>query len=168
LDPGGVVYDSVTRQPLAGAVVTLLYNGSPTNPANLAGGSAMQITGADGIYSFFLLPGAPAGSYSLSVSAAGYLFTSGTIPPTSAPGGFTGGPVTAISGAPQSGQNTTYYVQFPLPTQDITNDNLPLDPSGIRSIPSLSGWNVVLLAVLLGWLALRHRGTMQIRGQTWR
>ncbi len=76
IDPSGVVYDATTRLPVPGAVVT--FNGpAGFNPAlHLLGGTAnqTQTTGPTGEYSFFLLPGAPAGVYTLSVTnPAGYL-----------------------------------------------------------------------------------------------
>ncbi|HEY0685361.1 MAG TPA: SdrD B-like domain-containing protein [Steroidobacter sp.] len=70
LDPMGVVYDSVSRQPIAGATVALT---GPTgfDPAvHLLGGAVnvTQVTGDDGFYQFLLLTGAPAGDYSLTVT----------------------------------------------------------------------------------------------------
>lgn len=75
LDPNGVVYNSVTRQPVSGATVAI--SGPPGfNPAiHLLGGAAnaSQVTGTDGYYQFILLAGAPAGNYALSIAApAGY------------------------------------------------------------------------------------------------
>lgn len=78
LDPAGVVYDSVTRLPVAGAVVTI--SGPPQfNPAGgLLGGvaAATQTTANDGFYSFLLVPGAdaPPGVYTLTITSypAGY------------------------------------------------------------------------------------------------
>jgi len=74
LDPSGVVYDAVTRQPVPGAVVTLSAPG--LTAADVIGGSLTQTTGADGAYQFLLLGGAPVGGtlYTLTVtSPAGYL-----------------------------------------------------------------------------------------------
>ena len=52
LDPSGVVYDSVTRQPVVGATVRLI--GPPGfTAANIVGGSDVRVTGANGIYQFF-------------------------------------------------------------------------------------------------------------------
>ncbi|MBM0106000.1 carboxypeptidase regulatory-like domain-containing protein [Steroidobacter sp. S1-65] len=70
LDPMGVVYDSVSRQPIAGATVTL-RGPSGFDPAlHLLGGASniTQVTGADGFYQFLLLTGAPSGDYSISVT----------------------------------------------------------------------------------------------------
>lgn len=74
LDPAGVVYDSVTRQPIAGAVVTI--NGpAGFNPAiHLVGGTNTAATGTDGLYQFLLNPSAPSGLYTLGLTTypAGY------------------------------------------------------------------------------------------------
>ncbi|HEX6634468.1 MAG TPA: IPTL-CTERM sorting domain-containing protein, partial [Usitatibacter sp.] len=159
VDPSGVVYDSVTRQPIAGATVTLLHGGSPVDPAFVAGASATVTTTPSGGYAFFLLPAAPAGTYSLRVDAAGYRFTSAIVPPSAAPPGFAGGAVTAIAGAPAAGQDTTYYVQFPRPAIDITHDNLPVDPASVglapRAVPMLSQWALLLLALAVAALGAR-------------
>ncbi|MGE0386468.1 MAG: SdrD B-like domain-containing protein [Gammaproteobacteria bacterium] len=88
VDPNGVVYDTITRQPVAGATVTLA--GPPGfDPAlHLVGGAAnaTQVTGADGFYQFLLLPGAPAGSYRFEVTVppAYQPVPSTLIPPCSA------------------------------------------------------------------------------------
>ena len=76
LDPAGVVYDSVTRLPVAGAVVTI--SGPPGFNAALhvVGGSASVTTPASGFYQFLLLPAAPVGDYTLTVT---------TYPPSYAP-----------------------------------------------------------------------------------
>lgn len=75
LDPAGVVYDAVTRAPVAGATVTIT---GPVgfNPAtHIVGGVGSQTTGADGMYQFLLNPGAPAGIYTLTITTypAGYV-----------------------------------------------------------------------------------------------
>ena len=75
LDPAGVVYDALTRLPVAGAVLTV--TGPPGfNPlTDLVGGSAVITTGPDGFYQFLLNPTAPTGRYSLAVTTypAGYI-----------------------------------------------------------------------------------------------
>jgi len=68
IDPAGVVYDAISRAPVAGAVVTLGCPGCVGFDANdVIGDSLTQTTGADGIYQFFLKPTAPSGTYTLSV-----------------------------------------------------------------------------------------------------
>ncbi|WP_295762062.1 SdrD B-like domain-containing protein [Undibacterium sp.] len=77
LDPSGIVYDSLTRKPLAGAAVSV--SGPPGfDPSrHLLGGAvaATQITGSDGLYQFLLQNNFPAGEYRLAIGAypAGYL-----------------------------------------------------------------------------------------------
>ena len=80
LDPAGVVYDAITRQPVPGAVVTI--SGPPGfNPVtDLVGGSATATTGVDGFYQFLLNATAPTGTYTLAVTT----FPAGFIPAPSA------------------------------------------------------------------------------------
>ena len=70
IDPAGVVYNAVTREPVRGAVVTITGPGGFNPATDLVGGAPAQnvTTGADGFYQFLLTPGAPAGTYTLSVS----------------------------------------------------------------------------------------------------
>nr|WP_315232597.1 SdrD B-like domain-containing protein [uncultured Albidiferax sp.] len=84
LDPAGVVYDAVTRLPVQGAVVTL--SGPPGFDASqLLGGALSQTTGSAGRYQFLLLSTAPAGVYTLSVTApAGYAPGASTLIPVCA------------------------------------------------------------------------------------
>lgn len=75
LDPAGVVYDAVTRMPVAGAVVTIRGPAGFTPATDLVGGSSSQTTGADGAYQFLLNPSAPAGTYTLEITSypGGYI-----------------------------------------------------------------------------------------------
>jgi uncharacterized repeat protein (TIGR01451 family) len=150
LDPNGVVYDSVTRLPVTGAVVTL---GGPAgfDPAvHLLGGlgNLNQTTTADGFYQYFLLPGAPAGEYTLAVTPpAGYLPTwpstllpicsdaliVGASPSPLAVQAQAGAPpvTSAIGCGPVGGATTTYYnrlVLTPGVSADVVNNHLPVDP----------------------------------------
>jgi uncharacterized repeat protein (TIGR01451 family) len=142
LDPGGVVYDSTTRQPVAGGQVTI--QGPPGfNPAtHLVGGAAnaTQTTGASGQYQFLLLPTAPAGTYTLNVvPPAGYGFQSTVIPVTA--GSYTPTPtpgavdtIAPQSGAPQAGttESTRYFLSFnltPGTSANVVNNHIPLDPA---------------------------------------
>ncbi|MDP2263475.1 MAG: CARDB domain-containing protein, partial [Hydrogenophaga sp.] len=74
IDPSGVIYDSVTRLPIAGATVTLLGpDGNRLSDSLEANGRTQLVTGADGAYDFFLLGTAPSGRYRIQVTApAGY------------------------------------------------------------------------------------------------
>ena len=78
LDPSGIVYDSLTRQPVAGATVTISAancQGGAFDPAtHLVSGAASQTTGADGFYQFLLFSSAPHCDYHLTVGQpAGYI-----------------------------------------------------------------------------------------------
>ena len=81
LDPSGVIYDAVTRLPVAGATITI--SGPPGfNPAvHLVGGAAnvSQTTDATGLYQFLLINTAPAGTYTLAITA----YPTGYVPATS-------------------------------------------------------------------------------------
>lgn len=155
LDPSGVVYDSVTAQPVPGARVTL--TGPPGfDPAvHLLGGASTVTTEADGAYYFFLLPGAPAGDYGFQTTPpAGYAL-SGAYPPTagplnlqscSAPAGQvdTGGndPCVVTPGAQPSpsSASTTYFTRFSVPAggaQRLVNNHIPLDREGNGTILEL-------------------------------
>lgn len=139
VDPSGVVYDSVTRKPLAGATVTLLDpSGQPVAPEYLAGGATngSQVTGVDGYYQFLLLPGAPRGTYTLRIDApTGYLpAPSGLHGPAgnvlSVPAGSTPYHVSNLSGPPGQGELPPYYLSFLVgpSSPGVTGNHLPLDP----------------------------------------
>lgn len=89
--PNGVVYNSSTRAPIAGAMLTMLRAGTPL-PASCFDDTAQQgqITQAGGYYRFdlnFSDPACPAGSsYLIQVTAPGGIFVAGeskTIPAAS-------------------------------------------------------------------------------------
>nr|WP_255696655.1 SdrD B-like domain-containing protein [Sandaracinobacteroides sayramensis] len=150
LDPSGVVYDAVRRTPVEGATVRI---GGPAgfDPAvHLLGGAAnaSQVTGSSGIYQFLLLPGAPAGTYTLAVTPPNGSYNplqpSAMIPPcggaysvqrepdpllmstyNSAP------PTSAAAACNPGGQTTAYYLAFALVpgvSANIVNNHIPLDP----------------------------------------
>ena len=84
LDPSGVVYDSIRRTPVAGAVVRIDGPAGFDPTTQLVGGAAnqSQTTDPTGFYQFLLLAGAPAGDYTLTVtSPAGYVPGVSTIIP---------------------------------------------------------------------------------------
>jgi len=86
IDPAGVVYNAVTRDPVQGAVVTITGPGGFTPTTDLVGGAPAQnvTTGTDGFYQFLLTPAAPTGTYTLAI--------------TTYPGGFVPAPSTLIPG----------------------------------------------------------------------
>jgi uncharacterized repeat protein (TIGR01451 family) len=141
LDPSGVVYDSITRQPIIGAIVVLLGpNGQPVPASDLLPNQQNQTVvpsgPAAGNYRFDLLPTAPAGIYTIQVTPpAGYNAPS-TILPAAALLAYQAGPapytVVPTSFAPQAGESTVYHLQVtinpPLGGADIVHNHIPLDP----------------------------------------
>ncbi|MBX9903562.1 MAG: DUF11 domain-containing protein [Burkholderiales bacterium] len=141
LDPAGVVYDAVTRLPVAGATVTFTGPAGFDPAIHLIGGVAnqAQVTGASGFYQFLLVGGAPAGTYTLTVTGPpGYVSPSallpaaGTLDPTGL--GFGGVfPVQAQAVPPTGPQPTIYHLTFDLALGDpnVVNNHIPIDPIGV-------------------------------------
>jgi large repetitive protein len=158
IDPAGVVYDSVTRQPVAGAVVSI-SGPSGFNPAlDLVGGQSSFTTGNDGQYQFLLNASAPAGNYRLSVTTypGGYSTQPSSIIPvcsatlavgaTPAPamvqaGNSAPAPAATLhaaascpasTGALNAGNqaSTQYYSTFQLSSTsaNVVNNHIPIDP----------------------------------------
>ena len=151
LDPSGVVYDSITRKPLAGATVRLVYEGPGVfNPANQTlSGTDTVVTGINGMYQYLFINNPPAGVYRFEVTPpAGYqppqAILGGVIPAqgvlnanlgitvvqplgTAPAVGVTGGtPVTGLIGV----TGTQYYlrVQLNFPGfYEVINNHIPLD-----------------------------------------
>jgi uncharacterized repeat protein (TIGR01451 family) len=141
VDPQGIVYDTVTRQALAGARVSITGPAGFNPAAHLLGGAAnaTQTTGPDGFYQFLLLPAAPAGAYALAFTApTGYLAPSAFLPPSGTldpTGQGINGVlrVQAQSTPPTSSQPFTYYLSFALAPgdPDVVNNHVPLDPAAL-------------------------------------
>lgn len=68
LDPAGVVYDAITRLPVAGAEVTITGPVGFDPTTDLVGGSDTFVTGPDGMYQFLLTASAPVGDYTLEIT----------------------------------------------------------------------------------------------------
>lgn len=148
LDPSGVVYDSVSAQPVPGARVTLTGPAGFDPAVHLLGGTGSVTTEADGTYHFFLLPGAPAGDYGLEVVPPGGYELSGTFPPTNGPlnlqscaspagridsNGTDPCVVTPPSQPVPAGSTTVYFMRFSVPGgggQRLVNNHIPLDREG--------------------------------------
>ena len=138
LDPSGVVYNSSTRQPVAGAIVEFIGPAGFDPATQLLGGlnNAVQTTAANGYYEFWLLPSAPAGVYRIKVTAPTGLISPSlqipaqandlAVPSTGSP--FT---VQAQASAPTIGQSTTHYFGFQIAAgvDHIVNNHIPLDPA---------------------------------------
>ena len=153
VDPSGVVYDSGTRAPVPGSIVTLAPVGvcAGWNPATglvaaaLGGysinGTAVSMTvGNDGFYQFLFAPAAPAScTFSLTVTPpATYTFVSALIPPAAGPLVAAGAPGSTTAVQPQAGAPTgavgpatTYYLTLVAGsgTANIIHNHIPLDPA---------------------------------------
>jgi uncharacterized repeat protein (TIGR01451 family) len=156
IDPSGIVYDSITRLPVSGAVLRLTtIAGVPLPDVCLASPDQQgQTTTANGAYRFDVVPGAsaecPIGEteYRLSVtSPSGYQpGTALTIPgqvgalnTSTCPVDVTAGgscQVQTQPGAPAVGAATTYFVSFviALGSPDVVHNHIPLDP--LPTIPA--------------------------------
>jgi uncharacterized repeat protein (TIGR01451 family) len=150
LDPSGVVYDSVRRVAVQGAAVRITGPAGFDPALHLLGGTAnvAQIVGADGMYQYLLLPGAPAGVYSLAVTPPDGSYNpvqpSSIVPPCAGPldvgptpdpmlvSAYDGPPpVSALQACSLGGQTTAYYLSFTLTpgaSANVVNNNIPIDP----------------------------------------
>jgi large repetitive protein len=161
VDPTGVVYDSVTRQPVPGSVVALEPVGTCTawNASNqvvaatlggyrVAGNSIAMTVGPEGFYQFLLAPSAPAScTYALTVTPPrGYTGPSQIIPVTAGPLVPTGGAGSTFRVQPQAdapaqviGVSTTYYLTLTTGSQgaNVVHNHIPLDPA-ITSVVALT------------------------------
>jgi len=159
VDPNGVVYDAVTRQPVPGSVVTLAPVGicagfdPATQLLNAAGGgyrisgsSIAMTVGVDGFYQFLFAPTAPARcTFQLTVTPPPtHTFVSTLIPPQAGTLNPPGGPTNTFYVQPQAtaptvvpGTGTQYWlvVSSGSTAPNIVHNHLPLDP---RVAPGLS------------------------------
>ncbi|MGE8225657.1 MAG: SdrD B-like domain-containing protein [Stenotrophomonas sp.] len=153
VDPSGVVYDAVTRNPVQGAIVTLAPVGMCTgyDPAtgvlnggqggySISGNQISMTVGSDGYYQFLLGPAAPSRcEFQLTVTPpAGYTFRSAIIPAEASslsPPGVSG---TTFKVQPQAtaptapvGTGTQYFLGLfaGSATASIIHNHLPLDPA---------------------------------------
>ena len=145
LDPGGVVYDSLSAEPVSGAVLTLQGPAGFDPSVHLLGGSASLTTATEGSYQFFLLPGAPTGLYSVAVLPPSGYVASTTYPAAAgpldalncaAPGtaitrGSEACVITAAS-SPVAGPATPYFLNWQTSgvARPVVNNHIPLDREG--------------------------------------
>ena len=142
IDPSGVVYNSVTRDPVAGAIVSLLGPNGMALPevCFLDESQQAQTTGPSGEYRFDIIPGAAAQCpsaetpYTVSVVApADFSFVSTVLPPEPTPLDPTGraSPV-RVSDAPTAPREAkpSYFLTFELESgdPDVIFNHIPLDP----------------------------------------
>lgn len=156
LDPAGIVYDLVSRKPVAGAVVTIAGPAGFDPVRHLVGAEAAvsQTVGSDGLYQFLLQNDFPTGVYTLSVVApSGYLpGVSKQLPACQGAPAVTLVPTPALvqrsDGAPGAAvplhrpdtcagivaggaESTQYYLGFLITnggSAPILNNHIPLDP----------------------------------------
>lgn len=151
VDPSGVVYDAVSRDPVPGSIVTLMPVGVCTgydprtavlNAASggyrIEGNAISMTVGSEGFYQFGFGPAAPARcEFQLSVTPpGGYAFVSTLIPPQAgslSPAG-SGGANHAVQPNTQAptgavGSATQYYLGLfaGSATAAIVHNHLPLD-----------------------------------------
>jgi uncharacterized repeat protein (TIGR01451 family) len=163
LDPAGVVYDALTRQPVAGATVTINGPAGFDPATHLVGGTAAQsqVVGSDGLYQFLLQNAFPSGVYTLSVAApSGYqaapssilpactgvaivglvptpalVQASGTAPAVSVP--QPASPAACVGIVAGGAPTTQYYFSFNITnggSAPILNNHIPLDPVSAGAI----------------------------------
>jgi uncharacterized repeat protein (TIGR01451 family) len=154
VDPSGVVYNSATRQPIAGSKVTMKRVSCLATPVSSiaaaqlfgdtsiytfnADGTVTTTTDANGAYAFIFKvpPVDDLCTYQLDAVAptnSGLINTSNLL--TARTDVFANcGAVTTVVGAPASGQDTTYYRQVKAGKRpdgsvcEVFNNNIPLDP----------------------------------------
>ena len=110
--------------------------------------NAVQVVGPDGMYQYLLMPSAPGGVYTLSVTPPDGSYNpvqpSSIVPPCAGPlnVGATPDPllVSTINGAPPTsaiatcttgGESTAYFLSFTLTpgvSANVVNNNIPIDP----------------------------------------
>lgn len=134
--PTGIVYDAITRQPVAGAVITLNGPAGFDPDVHLPEGQQGQVTTADGIYKFDILfqAGAPEGVYTIGMTPPqtySPAFPSTILPSESGaydPNGD--GSIVDDPNPPQQGEQAEYYLSFDLTASDveIVNNHIAVDP----------------------------------------
>jgi uncharacterized repeat protein (TIGR01451 family) len=150
LDPAGVVYDSVRRVPVENATVRISGPAGFDPAQHLVGGAdnAVQVVGPDGMYQYLLLPGAPGGVYTLSVTPPGGSYNpvqpSSIIPPCAGPLAVdptpdpllvsnynSAPPNSAVRTCTTGSDSTAYFLSFTLTpglSANVVNNNIPIDP----------------------------------------
>lgn len=142
IDPSGVIYNSVTRAPVAGVTATLNGPNGMALPDScfLDPSQQSQTTDASGEYRFDIIPGGAAQcptaetEYTIAITPpAGFSFVSTVLSPQ--PDSFDPtGQTSPVRIAPTAGAptdaNPTYYLSFLLETgdPDVIFNHIPIDP----------------------------------------
>ena len=143
-DPSGVVYNSITREPVQGATVTLLSGGVAIPPSCLIGNQNAQVTGPLGTYQYLLIKPAPSTCPGTGLYTIQVVQPSGFLPPNAQQGGVTApaGTYTPANGVsvdaiqvqsvpPTGAQSTLYFFNFNFDLVNgngVVNNHIPLDP----------------------------------------
>jgi uncharacterized repeat protein (TIGR01451 family) len=147
LDPSGVIFDSVSRKPIGGAVVTLQGPAGFNPSVHLVGGKAAVTTADNGVYQFLFINNPPNGTYKLVVAApAGYLPTPATLggvaPPQgklTVPAGISfvqpqvTAPVVGQDGLPATRYHLEMEWDFSL-FREVRHNHIPLDAIGAAAL----------------------------------
>jgi len=186
IDPQGFVYDSGTRQPVAGAAVSLSANGALVPGACLSGGANPAITSGSGGFAGgyqFLVDFTGAGcaslsgaTFTISVTAPGMRFPSQLIAPGSssgttfrAPAGSGIAPIVSKAGIPGPSDPTTYYLAIVLASGSmaVVNNNIPLDTGnqGRLALTKIAGRSTAEIGDTVRYtLSVRNTGNAPLPG----
>ena len=144
LDPNGVIYDSVTRQPLAGATVRIVGPAGFDPARHVVGGSDTFVTGALGYYQFLFINSPPNGTYRFVVTPpSGYTpgqAVAGGVAPAQGVYQVTAGrheiqpnrtpPAAGVNGLPGTVYHYVAAFNFSGAPGEIVNNHIPFDPIG--------------------------------------
>ena len=161
VDPMGTIYNSLTRQPVGGAIVTLTRSGCTATPVTAitvdqvfggmpgdytfnAQGNMSMTTGADGVFQFNLKPSAVPDlcTYKLVVTppaGSGYV---GSLQLPATQGTYTACGAVVPNVTPPTGSDpTTFYasIQTGVNSADnstcvVSNNHIPLDPGNLSGL----------------------------------
>ena len=164
VDPSGVIYDSASREPLAGVTLQLVNNsGVPVDPSCLSANQQGQTTQTDGLYAFDVFPNA----HSSCPNGETYEILIVVVPPTHVAGYSTGLPpedrtydsdsnesnctvdahpssgaceVQAQPDAPQNSESTQYFTKFTLESGDtnVIFNHIPIDPFVAAAVSAMT------------------------------
>ncbi|MGI9218744.1 MAG: SdrD B-like domain-containing protein [Hydrogenophaga sp.] len=158
IDPQGVIYDAISRQPVGGVTVQLNGPVGFVPSTHLLGGTNTVVTDAvSGVYQFLFVNSPPPGVYSLSIvsTPVGYKTSTavlgGVAPPQGTlivPGGVITNiqpqgtaPAVGVDGLPGTLYYTSFSYDFTAPGE-IFNNHIPLDPVSSPVVSKVGDKNV--------------------------